>query len=309
MSLKSASRPPLYSDSDLYFVVPDFFNREFNYAKSLENGIIIGKDPEFNHQYRVTLRRIRSLCGLLEDILAPFEIKLLKPNLRALMKRTNVLRDLDVFIIDKPRYLNILPQHHASLERIFSIINNRRIAEQQQVAEWLKSREYLNITVLLENSLLRAKKYQRKNKPISPTSYSNDKILNQFQIVTKSTKSISNDSEDKIIHSLRIKCKSLRYLLESFSSIYSSEQHKQNVKHLKFLQDQLGNFNDTSTQIAFFTKFRKDSDVRKADRKTLEALIIEIENKHRLSRQTVLSHIKQFDRFIKENAALDIYLN
>ncbi len=307
MSPKSASRLPLYSDSDVYFVVPAFFNNEFNYAKSLESGIIIGKDPEFNHQYRVTLRRIRSLCGLLEDILAPFELKLLKPNLRALMKRTNVLRDLDVFIIDKPRYLNILPQHQASLERIFSIINNRRIEEQQQVTEWLMGREYLSIIVLLENSLLRALQYKRKNKPISPLSYANKKILNQFQIVAKSTKSISNDSEDKVIHALRIKCKSLRYLLESFSSLYFSEQHKQNIKHLKFLQDELGDFNDTSTQIEFFTKLRKDTGVKKTDRKTLAELIVEIENQHELSRKTVLSHIKQFGQFLKETSAIEIY--
>ncbi len=37
---KSSSRLPLHLDSELCFVLPDFLAREFEYARSLEQGIM-----------------------------------------------------------------------------------------------------------------------------------------------------------------------------------------------------------------------------------------------------------------------------
>lgn len=307
MHLKSTFRLPLYFDSELYFILPQYFISEFSYAKSLENGVILGQDPEFNHQYRVTLRRIRSLCVLLKEILSPFERKILLTNIKLLMKRTNLLRDLDVFLGDKPRYLAMLSEHEASLDYVFSIIERRHEVEQQHVAAWMQSRMYLKTSVMIDNSLLRALQYENRAKPISPAHYANHKTLKQFNKVSKFSHSITINSSDEEIHSLRIQCKSLRYLLEGFSALYSSSQHKENVKQLKFLQDQLGDFNDASTQIAFFTHLRKDPAVKVDDRKTLNALIKEIKRQHDHSRQSLLLHIQQFNQYLSEHSALELY--
>ena len=90
----------LSADSDLSFLLPRHLMHEFDYARTLEKGVIAETEPEFNHQYRVTLRRIRSILLLLKANFCPFEFKLLKPHLKLLMKQTNTLRDLDVFLID-----------------------------------------------------------------------------------------------------------------------------------------------------------------------------------------------------------------
>ncbi|MCF7483395.1 CHAD domain-containing protein [Vibrio sp. J1-1] len=307
MSKKPPSRLPLYFDSDINFILPNFLISEFVYARSLEKEVILGRDPEFNHQYRVTLRRMRSLSLLLKELLPSFERKLLKPNLKLVMKKTNLLRDLDVFVMDKARYLSMLPDHKASLERIFSTIEDHQIKEHQHVADWLKSRPYLSTSILIENSLHRALQSEHQSEPVNPLSFANNKIVTQFRQVSKSINKISDTSEDNDIHALRIKCKSLRYLLECFSALYSKDQHKDNVKHLKLLQDKLGEFNDTSTQITFFSHLRKTSTKHKADRKALKALIKEIKSQHNQSRQALVSHIQQFNQFIKESSALDLY--
>lgn len=111
---KSSSRLPLHLDSELCFVLPDFLTREFEYARSLEQGIMDNLHPEFTHQYRVTLRRMRSLCVLLSEVISCFELAILKPHLKTLMKQTNLLRDLDVFTLDTNQYLAMLPEqlHH-----------------------------------------------------------------------------------------------------------------------------------------------------------------------------------------------------
>ncbi|MBR9789798.1 MAG: CHAD domain-containing protein [Vibrionaceae bacterium] len=307
MSNKPPSRLPLYFDSDLNFILPNFLISEFVYARSLEKEVILGRDPDFNHQYRVTLRRMRSLSLLLKELLPSFERKLLKPNLKLVMKKTNLLRDLDVFVMDKARYLSMLPDHKASLERIFSTIEDHQIKEQQHVADWLKSRPYLSTSILIENSLHRALQSEHQSEPVNPLSFANNKIVTQFRRVSKSINKISDTSEDNDIHALRIKCKSLRYLLECFSALYSKDQHKDNVKHLKSLQDKLGDFNDSSTQITFFSHLRKTSTKHKADRKALKALIKEIKSQHNQSRRALVSHIQQFNQFIKESSALDLY--
>ncbi|ANQ24155.1 metal-binding protein [Vibrio natriegens] len=307
MSKRPPSRLPLYSDSDLNFILPNFLISEFFYARSLEKDVILGQDPEFNHQYRVTLRRMRSLSLLLKELLPQFERKLLKPNLKLVMKKTNLLRDLDVFIMDKARYVTMLPEHKASLERMFTIIEDYQFEEQQRVADWLTSRRYLSTSILIENSLRRALRSEDQSEHIDPLSFANNKIVTQFRRVSKSITKISDTSEDSDIHALRIKCKSLRYLLECFSALYSKDQHKDNVKQLKLLQDKLGNFNDTSTQIAFFSRLRRASAKQKEDRKALKALIKEIKNQHRQTRQTVVSDVKLFHQFLQESSALDLY--
>ncbi|MDV6250096.1 CHAD domain-containing protein [Vibrio sp. EA2] len=307
MSKRPPSHLPLYFDSDLHFILPDFLINEFGYAKSLEEGVILGQDPECNHQYRVTFRRIRSLCLLLKELLPSFERKLLKPNLKLVMKKTNLLRDLDVFVMDKARYLSMLPDHKSSLERIFSSIEAHQLKEHQQVADWLRSSTYRSTSILIENSLYRAQQYEHHSEAVKPLSFANSKILTQFNQVSKSISMINATSKDDVIHSLRIKCKSLRYLLESFSALYPKDQHKDNVKHLKSLQDKLGDFNDSSTQTLFFSQLRKTSVKDKADRKALKALIKEITSQHNQSRKAIVNHIQQFNRFLKQSSALDLY--
>ncbi|WP_321462589.1 CHAD domain-containing protein [uncultured Vibrio sp.] len=307
MYKKPPSRLPLYFDSDLHFILANFLISEFDYAKSLEEGLILAQDPEFNHQYRVSLRRIRSLCLLLKDLLPPFEQKLLKPNLKLMMKKTNLLRDLDVFVNDKPRYLAMLPEHKTSLEHIFSIIDDHQLEAQRNVADWLRSSTYLSTSILIENSLYRAQHNEHHSETVDPLSFANNKILTQFKQVSKAINKISDTSQDKVIHALRIKCKSLRYLLECFSTLYSKDQHKDNVKHLKSLQDKLGDFNDTATQITFFSHLRKTSAKQKQDKKALKALINELKSQHQQTRQTIISDIKQFQQFLQQSSALDLY--
>ena len=45
------------------------------------------------------------------------------------------------------------------------------------------------------------------------------------------------------------------------------------VKQLKLLQDKLGDFNDTSSQIEFFTQIKEAVNLNKKDRKTLKKLL------------------------------------
>ncbi|HHF0504145.1 TPA: CHAD domain-containing protein [Vibrio antiquarius] len=307
MFRKSSFQLPLHTDSELDFVVPHFLLTEFDYARSLEQGIVQDLDPEYTHQYRVTLRRIRSLCLLLRELIPPFEQRILKPHLKIMMKKTNKLRDLDVFILDKSQYIEMLPNHKPSLEQLFGFIESERAYEQTKVARWLATQEYTMHCTLVRNSLLRSTQHERVDNNVPALLFASQKVSEQFKKVDKARRKISDKSRDSVIHSMRIKCKALRYLLEGFSALYPSPQHKNNVKQLKLLQDKLGDFNDTSSQIEFFTQLKEAVNLNKQDRKTLKKLLNVLSEHHALSRQTILTHLSQFESFIRDTNTQNLY--
>jgi CHAD domain-containing protein len=307
MFRKSSFQLPLHTDSELDFVVPYFLLTEFDYARSLEQGIVHDLDPEYTHQYRVTLRRIRSLCVLLRELIPPFEQRILKPHLKIMMKKTNKLRDLDVFILDKSQYIEMLPNHKPSLEQLFGFIESERAYEQAKVARWLATQEYTMHCTLVRNSLLRSTKHARVDNNVPALLFASQKVSEQFKKVDKARRKISDKSRDSVIHSMRIKCKALRYLLEGFSALYPSPQHKNNVKQLKLLQDKLGDFNDTSSQIEFFTQLKEAVNLNKQDRKALKKLINVLSEHHDTSRQTILTHLDQFEAFIHDTNTQCLY--
>ncbi len=307
MFRKPSFHLPLHADSELDFVVPHFFLTEFDYARSLEQGVIDDLDPEYTHQYRVTLRRIRSLCSLLRELIPPFEQRILKPHLRIMMKKTNKLRDLDVFILDKNQYIEMLPNHKSSLEQLFCFIESERAYEQAKVTRWLDTQEYTTHCTLIRNSMLRSTQHEPVDSNVPALLFASQKISVQFKKVDKARHKISDKSRDSVIHSMRIKCKALRYLLEGFSTLYPSQQHKNNVKQLKLLQDKLGDFNDTSSQIEFFAQLKETANLNKKDRKALKKLINVLSEHHELSRQTILTHLSQFESFIRDTNTQNLY--
>lgn len=297
----------LSPNADLHFSVPAFLHHEFNYARRLEKGLASGIEPEFNHQYRVTLRRIRTLCMLLHETIPRFELGILKPNLKLLMRQTNVLRDLDVFIIGRSAYFDMLPKRIDSLKKVFTHIEVMQSKEQLRVKQWLQSDGYHKTCVLLNNSLNRAAANDNELIHSSTLHFSNNKVLGHFKKVIKASRQLSPNSPDEQVHNLRLKCKKLRYLLEYFSDLYTDERHKSNVKHLKYLQDSLGDFNDTSSQLAFFKYLQESNIFSQEERKTVKVLIKQLKKHHHNARLSVLEHLNEFQHTLNQKASLSIY--
>ncbi|MFN1512826.1 CHAD domain-containing protein [Vibrio owensii] len=302
----------LSADSDLSFLLPRHLMHEFDYARTLEKGVIAETEPEFNHQYRVTLRRIRSLLLLLKANFCPFEFKLLKPHLKLLMKQTNTLRDLDVFLIDREHYLNRAPEHSDKLASVFDVIETQQIEALKSVRQWFASDCYLKTCVMIENSLRRASQYEVDNIQ-SIVVCSNKRILHHYKLVSNACKGLNRKSNDGDVHQLRIECKKLRYLLEYFAPLHVTHQgqlgiqHRANVKQLKQLQDRLGAFNDTSNQLDFFRTQQNDKQFTKPQRKAIGQLLTLVEKDHQSAKLAIFADLKSFKREIKRSDALAIY--
>lgn len=99
----------------------------------------------------------------------------------------------------------------------------------------------------------------------------------------------------------------LRYLLDYFSPLYDSAQHKANIKQLKHLQDCLGIFNDTSGQIAFFRFQKSQSYLEKPQRKAIKALLKAVKDQHYNSKQTIFLDLAAFRKRIETANVLALY--
>ena len=222
-----------------------------------EQGIIKDIDTEFLHHFRVALRMVRAAIAQLKEVFPEADVVQLKERFGSLGRETNHLRDLDVFIMDKERYMNLLPDSlRNGLLPMFSDFEQDRATEVKRIAQWLSSKTYQQeieqLQSLFDNGYS-ALETQWSEKPSIELAVK--KILKRYKKIQKTAASITTETPDEAIHSIRIDCKKLRYLLYFFGGLFEQKQIKTVGNHLKTLQDKLGVFNDLTVQGEFLEKY------------------------------------------------------
>ena len=80
--------------------VRDIVRRTLLLARQQEQGIVADIDTEFLHDYRICLRKIRSIFSLMKGVYPEAETARLKNQWGNMARVTNQLRDLDVYLLD-----------------------------------------------------------------------------------------------------------------------------------------------------------------------------------------------------------------
>jgi len=214
-------------------------------------GIINDWDSEFLHDFRVAIRRTRSILAQMKMVFPIKRLSYFRQKLGELQKTTNHLRDLDVYLLLKKNYSTILPPDlRDGLEALFQEITAEREKEYQNVKSFLS--QPLNLDTLKEwESYLQQEKLPRSRNSQRPILPFSKKVIRQRleKVMAKGGQLLKKKPEQKELHQLRIQCKKLRYLLEFFSSLYPEEKIAMLVESLKCLQDLLGEINDLSIQM------------------------------------------------------------
>mgnify|MGYP001827177200 FL=1 len=222
-----------------------------------EQGIIDDVDTEFLHHFRVALRMTRAAVAQLKEVYPEHDVLMLKERFGKLGRETNHLRDLDVFILDKPRYLTLLPESLSDgLLPMFDDFEQDRENEVKRIAAWLSGDAYKQEMEELENLF-------KKGYSAGETEWSErpsielaiNKITKRYRKIQKAALKINNDTPDSAIHSIRIDGKKLRYLLYFFGGLFDQKKIKRAGKQLKRLQDKLGLFNDLTVQRAYLEAY------------------------------------------------------
>lgn len=209
-------------------------------------GAVRAVDPEFLHDLRIAVRRTRAVFSESKGVLPRAPRSRFRDELRWLGAVTSAARDLDVYVIEWPGYVAPLgPSTVQQLQPVLDHITARRREEHAALAAALTSeraRELLATWTAWLDSNGEGEQAPQAELPLGEV-VARRLVAAQDQLL-QSGRAIVPTSPATDLHELRKEAKKLRYLIECFGGVLGAGPRKEFVKHLKALQDNLGEFQD-----------------------------------------------------------------
>ena len=208
-------------------------------------------DTEVLHDFRVAIRRTRSALAQFKNVFPTRTADRFKKNFAYVGKLSNVLRDLDVYLLNQDAYKAMLPAVlRDDIDPLFNHLRKKRANAFQQAMRGLKSKKYEKIMKDWEMFLNKPPpdSATAPNAELPVIELARQRIYKKFSGIVKTGSKILANTEDKLLHVLRIECKKLRYLMEFFASLFPRKKVNALIGQLKNLQDNLGDFNDLCVQ-------------------------------------------------------------
>jgi CHAD domain-containing protein len=208
-------------------------------------------DTEFLHDFRVAIRRTRSALGQIKYVFPTKTTNRFKKDFAFVGKLSNELRDLDVYLLNEDKYKAMLPPIlRDDIDPLFDFLRKKRTKALEKVIRGLKTKKYAKIMEDWEAFLDKGRQNSvgASNAEVSVSDLARKRIYKKYRNVVKAGSQILENTEDEMLHVLRIHCKKLRYLMEFFSSLFPRKKMNTLIAQLKKLQDNLGDFNDLCIQ-------------------------------------------------------------
>lgn len=227
------------------------FRRLLAIMRANEAGVLADTDTEFLHDFRVAVRKTRSALSQIKRIFPDETTARWKADFRFIGGLTNELRDLDVYLLSEDDYRALLPPSiQDDVGPLFAYLRTQRSAALEKVRAGLTSDDYARILseweTFLNEPVMRNPEAPNATMPV--LKLARKRMYRQYRKIVRDGNNILANTEDRLLHELRIECKKLRYLLEFFTSLFPPDEMELLIKQLKRLQDNLGEFNDLSVQ-------------------------------------------------------------
>ena len=217
-------------------------------------GAIARHDTEFLHDLRVAVRRGRSALKLLSPLLPPDEIEPLAAELKWLGDVTTVARDLDVQLLQLPLVRSSLPSHWGNqLDPLADLLAHKRRQSHKKLAQHLSSERFWGLVGWDLGPLQAAEPDCGSLEDLAAGI-----IASAHRRVLRRGGQIGDDSPPESLHSLRKRCKELRYAIEFFSDLFDPAAVATAIKELKVLQDNLGEHQDAEVHAAMLAKLGEE---------------------------------------------------
>ena len=265
-------------------------------------GIIADIDSEFLHDFRVCVRKSRAFLSLLKEQLCDDTISTHRDFLRECGGKTTPMRDLDVYLLEFPRFYNLLPPTLSTyLKAFYDEIWAKRSNAQSNLYDYLCGSEYRRAFASWKEFLGTPDMFT----PVAGTDSARlgrRLIAGKYRKVRKLATRISAHTSDTDLHILRIECKKLRYCIEFFKEAVGEQVVGDVLSSLKTLQDVLGEFNDMSVQQAWLHDAVNSQEVIRGPgvHAAIGGLMTSLYARQQNSRKQVFD---EFNRFVDEKIA------
>ncbi|MGQ0510655.1 MAG: CHAD domain-containing protein [Betaproteobacteria bacterium] len=237
-------------------------------------GILSGEDPEYLHQGRVALRRLRTSLGLFGPVLGKQARRVLRKDLRALLRKLGPARDWDVFVAFTLAPALAATPGNKDLEALLRRSDRfrQRAGERARraAASWPASRlgrALRELSLLPDSTRYPARRHAR------------EVLARCARRVRKRGKGVGM-LDPAGLHRLRLAVKRMRYALHYFAPLFGKRRVEPMREALESLQHALGGANDCAVAATLLRKLRaapgamvarRNADKLAAHRKELRA--------------------------------------
>lgn len=218
-----------------------------------QNAFLKTNDVEALHQFRVNIRKTRSLLQSIDGIFDKTINDRFIKDLKLIASSTNQKRDMDVF----KEYLDTLDEIEA--EEILEILENEEDYHGSDVNKMLQSEEYARITqewnvvIKDEDGFFRGQNGDLPLKKIGAIS-----LAKRLSKMKKKLSILDESTELHFFHSVRIEFKRLRYLSEFFSQFFSTKSVENTMIVSKKMQSLFGTLQDRDVANEILFSFEKE---------------------------------------------------
>ncbi len=263
-------------------------------------GAIEAPDSECLHDFRVAVRRSRSVQRELKRAFPAPALKHFRGEFRWLQTVTGAARDLDVYVLGFDEMCALAPAGtRGELDPLLELLEARRLRARDEMAADLRSQRAAAVFAGWRSLLMGLEQLPDDDRPQAARpigEVAGKRIRKVYKQMLRMGRPIRHSSPSEAYHELRKQGKELRYLLELFGArLYPAEAVKPMVKALKALQNVLGGHQDRQVQVALLLGLREEMDGR-----AREALgpLIESLQRDQLAARGQFS--ERFDVFISE---------
>lgn len=247
-------KPALTRETSVVDSVVGILVANFHVVRTREKGIEADLDIEYLHDFRIAIRRMRSVFGASDSLFMPEAAALLKPDLRWLNQTTGKRRDLDVYLYQMPELMqSVKRSNRAALREMYHFIAEERQREQEKLVLALKGKRYETFKADW-SAFLEAPKPRSTVQRHDVAAWAGNAIWKTYKRIRRQLHSPRITAHIDALHTLRKDCKKLRYQIEEFDSIYPQKALNNAVGELKHLQDILGAVCDNSVQQRFLSQ-------------------------------------------------------
>jgi len=249
--------PDLHTD----LAVKRVLGRYAAVMRANEAGMRADLDDEFLHDFRVAVRRTRSLLTQVKGVFPRPRVRRFQREWAALGTVTGPARDADVFVADLDGLVARLDvdRAHAHL-RIGAILAERRARARASLVGLIDSAGYRRMfddwIAFLEAPTPRRSRLRRAALPVAGVA--RERIAKMRRRSLREGGEVRPDGPVEAVHELRKTCKRLRYLIDAFRGVLDADEVTRALVVLKEFQDYLGKYNDLHVQIGVISEIEAE---------------------------------------------------